>query len=469
MRKTEENKKNADPFQNMLTVRPISSHKINQNLKKNNANRVKIDNGNKSSRAEEPPPSYKDRTALKHILRAETKPFRNNRVPQQLVKMPLSKAMKMIQLKIPRFGKSEAIVAANFDQISNEEITADEEQNYLKSYDISSNFVLNDVQKEIDASASQLKQIQDILITKKLQENLQNVSVKKSNTKSSKERVVSNLNVLNKRLEDMQEKYFSNSKINNSIKDDEVKVDVKQSEMSNTNTKMHGETKLNAIIEKLKTYKLESDSNDCSDRDNLELMLEKLETNVFIKKNKPIKLAKKEPKLMLNRKLYDKPENINDEESSDMEVIPDDTLLKPSSGYFDCYSKVSNERESYFSTNNSARRKIFKKRSKTNYDKSTSYVDMTPSVFDDTTLQNNVLKSNYLMKSLQVDSNSLLYNANNRLTKSQSDQFFEEVEDSNEKNNLTDKRDIESLYQSLHSALKDSFYTPSLPKLEELP
>ncbi|KAL3278209.1 hypothetical protein HHI36_013548 [Cryptolaemus montrouzieri] len=147
------------------------------------------------------------------------------KIPRQLKKAPLRSGIRMISVSIPRFGRGQAVIKSNLDRSAVSHKPDLFPEDFKQSIDYESANVLEDAQKEIDISQNQLQQIHSILKNKHEEENYSlkpkwNPPSQIVNKGNSTEKVISTLNTLNKKLSNMQEKYFNQNKtIYKSIKD----------------------------------------------------------------------------------------------------------------------------------------------------------------------------------------------------------------------------------------------------------
>ncbi|KAK9881095.1 hypothetical protein WA026_014438 [Henosepilachna vigintioctopunctata] len=234
MKASRKNVKKPDPFADTLHVRQISTtytdvnsvdqHKGNDGRKlKNNVNRYpfygRTDRGprlNETGLQCFMPETNKQKTMYHD--------YGKIRIHGQLKKASIGSSIKMISVDMPRFGRGEAVVKSRMDidtdYNASEEILPYNETSVKQSEGVVKTMpknVLEEAQKEIDISQNQLHQIHSILKNKKTDEIIEQPKwnpppIRIKEKRDSKERVVASLSTLNKKLSDMQEKYFSQKK-----------------------------------------------------------------------------------------------------------------------------------------------------------------------------------------------------------------------------------------------------------------
>lgn len=251
----------VDQFADTLQVRRIYSGDTEVNKEKQEIS--KVTTKNKSSKRLNLP-DYERRkigadienTGLKIFLPEKKKSVTMGgaaeklTVPRQLKKAQLGSEIKMISVNLPRFGRGQAVIVSNInDEYTHNSLKENRTEKLMGTfnYDQPSN-VLEDAQKEIDISQNQLQKIQSILKNRysednySLQPKWKNVPLKTESKVNSKEKVLSTLTTLNKKLSDMQEKYFGSSKSNyKSIKDfpNKLSQSISDVEMDESNSDFH--------------------------------------------------------------------------------------------------------------------------------------------------------------------------------------------------------------------------------------
>lgn len=242
-RKTKTEK--PDPFADILQVRRICSgdaelvKKEEPKAGKSTKTDKRYITTNLADYERRRPESNIDKTGLKYFLPGKKSVTKMNglsekiNIPRQLKRGQLASEIKMIPVNLPRFGRGEAIIHTNINEeyAYGNKVSAAMQDKIPEEFIDTFNYeqpsnLLEDAKKEIDISQNQLQKIQTILKNRNAEESYSlkpkwSAIPPKYTTKiNSKERVVSTLTTLNKKLNDMQEKYFSGTKNSyKSIKD----------------------------------------------------------------------------------------------------------------------------------------------------------------------------------------------------------------------------------------------------------